>query len=69
MHVLSTLIPSLGLFAHLSAAAYTLQDDYGNTETFFDKFSFFTVCSVEKIDSGGQYVKLHARVRTQPTAM
>jgi hypothetical protein len=45
MHVLSTLIPSLGLFAHLSAAAYTLLDDYGTTDTFFDKFDFFTVCS------------------------
>lgn len=44
MHVLSTLIPSLGLFAHLSAAAYTLQDDYGTTDSFFDQFDFFTVC-------------------------
>lgn len=44
MHVLSPLIPSLGLFAHLSAAAYTLQDDYGTTDSFFDKFDFYTVC-------------------------
>ena len=44
MHVLSTLIPSLGLFAHFSAAAYTLQDDYGTTDSFFDKFDFYTVC-------------------------
>ena len=43
MHVLSTLIPSLGLFTHLSAAAYTLLDDYGNTDSFFDKFDFYTV--------------------------
>jgi len=45
MHVLSTLILSLGLFAHLSAAAYTLLDDYGTSDSFFDKFDFFTVCS------------------------
>lgn len=47
MHVLSTILPSLGLFAHLSAAAYTLQDDYGHNGTFFDKFNFYTVCSVD----------------------
>ena len=44
MHVLSTLISSLGLLAQISGAAYTLQDDYGTTDSFFDKFSFFTVC-------------------------
>lgn len=44
MHVLSTLIPALGLFAHLGAARYTLADDY--TKSFFDKFSFFTVREV-----------------------
>ncbi|KAJ5106257.1 hypothetical protein N7456_002932 [Penicillium angulare] len=42
MHVLSTLLPSLGLFAQLSTAAYTLLDDYGTDSTFFDKFSFYT---------------------------
>ncbi|KAJ5157008.1 uncharacterized protein N7482_008108 [Penicillium canariense] len=42
MHVLSTLIPSLGLLAHLSTAAYTLQDDYGTTDSFFDNFDFYT---------------------------
>lgn len=42
MHLLSTL-PALGLFAHLSTAAYTLQDDYGTTDAFFDKFDFYTV--------------------------
>ncbi|KAJ5893318.1 Endo-1-3(4)-beta-glucanase [Penicillium taxi] len=42
MHVLSTLIPCLGLFAQLSTAAYTIQDDYGGNGTFFDKFNFYT---------------------------
>jgi hypothetical protein len=37
-----TLLPTLGLFAHLSSAAYTLLDDYGNTDSFFDQFDFFT---------------------------
>jgi hypothetical protein len=46
MHVLSTIIPSLGLFAYLSAAAYTLRDDYGTTDSFFDKFNFYTVCLI-----------------------
>lgn len=45
MQIISTLIPSLGLFAQLSAAAYTLKDDYGTSDTFFDKFDFFTVCA------------------------
>lgn len=44
MQILSTLVPSLGLFAQLSAAAYTLKDDYGTSDSFFDKFNFFTVC-------------------------
>lgn len=43
MHVLSTILPSLGLFAHLSAAWYTLKDDYGTTDSFFDKFNFYDV--------------------------
>lgn len=48
MHVHSTLIPALGLFAHLGTAAYTLKDDYlgGNPESFFEKFDFFTVRAV-----------------------
>lgn len=46
MHVYSTLIPALGLFAHLGTAAYTLKDDYGTTDSFFDKFDFFTVRAV-----------------------
>jgi hypothetical protein len=43
MQIFSTLVPSLGLLAQLSAAAYTLKDDYGTSDTFFDKFNFFTV--------------------------
>lgn len=46
MHVFSAIRPILGLFAHLCAAAYTLQEDYGRSGTFFDKFNFFTVCSI-----------------------
>ncbi|KAJ5688633.1 hypothetical protein N7462_003025 [Penicillium macrosclerotiorum] len=42
MHALSTLLPTLGLFAHLGSAAYSLVDDYGNTDSFFDKFDFYT---------------------------
>ncbi|KAJ5084865.1 hypothetical protein NUU61_009444 [Penicillium alfredii] len=42
MHILLTLLPALGLFAQLSVAAYTLRDDYGTTDSFFDKFNFFT---------------------------
>ncbi|KAJ5179177.1 hypothetical protein N7492_002387 [Penicillium capsulatum] len=42
MHVVSTLLPVLGLFAHLSTAAYILQDDYTTSNSFFDKFEFFT---------------------------
>ncbi|CAI7678265.1 hypothetical protein N7533_002191 [Penicillium manginii] len=42
MQIFSTLVPSLGLLAQLSAAAYTLKDDYGTSDTFFDKFNFFT---------------------------
>lgn len=43
MLVHSAVIPALGLFSGLTAAAYTLQDDYGNDESFFNKFDFFTV--------------------------
>ncbi|KAJ5618757.1 hypothetical protein N7510_002741 [Penicillium lagena] len=39
MHVL---LLTLGLFVYLSTAAYTLLDDYGNTDSFFDQFEFFT---------------------------
>ena len=46
MHLLSTLVPALGLFAYLTTAAYTLQDDYGTTDAFFDKFDFYTVRAI-----------------------
>ncbi|KGO66225.1 Concanavalin A-like lectin/glucanase, subgroup [Penicillium italicum] len=42
MQVFSTLLPALGLLAHVSSAAYTLSDDYGTTDSFFDRFEFFT---------------------------
>ncbi|KAJ5977673.1 hypothetical protein N7501_001015 [Penicillium viridicatum] len=42
MHVLSTILPALGLLAHVSSAAYTLRDDYGTSDSFFDKFNFYT---------------------------
>ncbi|KAJ5921700.1 CAZyme family GH16 [Penicillium verhagenii] len=42
MHALSTLIPTLGLFAQFTTAAYTLLDDYGTDESFFNKFDFYT---------------------------
>jgi hypothetical protein len=46
MHVISTLLPAVGLLAQLSAAKYSLKDDYGSTDSFFDKFNFFTVCPI-----------------------
>lgn len=51
MYALWTLLPSvgMGLFAHLSAAAYTLQDDYNNTSSFFDMFDFYTVCTLTTV--------------------
>lgn len=42
MHFTTTLLSGLGLFAHLSAAGYTLQDDYGTDDSFFNGFDFFT---------------------------
>ncbi|OQD92319.1 hypothetical protein PENSOL_c042G02524 [Penicillium solitum] len=42
MHVLSTILPALGLLAHVSSAAYTLRDDYGTSDSFFDRFNFYT---------------------------
>ncbi|OQD73046.1 hypothetical protein PENDEC_c017G05308 [Penicillium decumbens] len=42
MHFAATLLSGLGLFAHLSTAIYTLQDDYGTNGSFFDEFNFFT---------------------------
>lgn len=36
-------LPVAALFAKLSTAGYVLQDDYGNSASFFDKFQFFTV--------------------------
>lgn len=47
MHIFSTLIPAVGLFAHLATAAYKLQDDYGTSDMFFDNFDFFTVRPVQ----------------------
>ncbi|KAL5338546.1 concanavalin A-like lectin/glucanase domain-containing protein [Aspergillus crustosus] len=41
MHLPTTLLQTLALTAHLTSAAYTLQDDY-TPDTFFDKFNFFT---------------------------
>ncbi|KAJ5143608.1 Concanavalin A-like lectin/glucanases superfamily [Penicillium bovifimosum] len=41
MHVLSTLLP-LGFMAQLTSAAYSLKDDYGTSDSFFDNFNFFT---------------------------
>ena len=41
---ISSLIPlALASQSHLTTAAYTLKTDYGNTMSFFDKFTFFTV--------------------------
>jgi hypothetical protein len=47
MHIFSTLIPAVGLFAHLATAAYKLQDDYGTSDMFFGNFDFFTVRPVQ----------------------
>jgi hypothetical protein len=41
MHIRSTVLPILGLSA-TGMAAYVLEDDYGTSTSFFDKFSFFT---------------------------
>lgn len=41
----STLLRTLVVLAKLSAAAYVLQEDYGNSASFFDHFDFFTVSS------------------------
>ncbi|GFF68861.1 hypothetical protein CNMCM6936_006166 [Aspergillus lentulus] len=41
MYIRSTLLPILGLSA-TGMAAYVLEDDYGTSTSFFDKFSFFT---------------------------
>lgn len=43
MHVLSTL--ALSMFAGV-AQSWSLQDDYGTGSSFFEKFTFFTVCSI-----------------------
>ncbi|KAJ5498641.1 Concanavalin A-like lectin/glucanases superfamily [Penicillium expansum] len=42
MHVFSTLLPALGLLSQVSSAAYTLRDDYGASDSFFDRFNFYT---------------------------
>ncbi|KAJ5309467.1 uncharacterized protein N7443_001928 [Penicillium atrosanguineum] len=42
MHLTTTVLSGLGLFAHLSAAGYTLQADYGNDDSFFNGFDFYT---------------------------
>lgn len=41
MHI-PTILSSLGFFASISFATYTLEDDYGNTNSFFDKFDFWS---------------------------
>ncbi|KAJ5787983.1 hypothetical protein N7457_002973 [Penicillium paradoxum] len=41
MHVLSTLLP-LGLLAQVTSGAYTLHEDYGTSDSFFNKFKFYT---------------------------
>ncbi|KAJ5820337.1 CAZyme family GH16 [Penicillium riverlandense] len=41
MHI-HILLSSLCFFASISSAAYTLQDDYGDTDSFFDKFDFWS---------------------------
>lgn len=38
----STLLRTLVAFAKLSTAAYVLQEDFGNSASFFDHFDFFT---------------------------
>nr|ANC68156.1 endo-beta-1,3-1,4-glucanase [Evansstolkia leycettana] len=42
MRSTTTLLPLVALLAKLSTAGYVLQDDYGNSDSFFDKFTFFT---------------------------
>ncbi|KAL4898215.1 putative endo-1,3(4)-beta-glucanase [Aspergillus ambiguus] len=43
MHMLTTLVPILGLSTGLAhAASYTLEDDFGMGSSFFDKFDFYT---------------------------
>ncbi|KAF7712789.1 Endo-1,3(4)-beta-glucanase [Penicillium ucsense] len=42
MRGILTAIPLPSLLAQISCAAYTLQDDYGTTDSFFDQFNFFT---------------------------
>ncbi|CDM27100.1 CAZyme family GH16 [Penicillium roqueforti] len=42
MQLFSALLPTVGLLAQVSSAAYTLRDDYGTTDSFFDKFNFYT---------------------------
>lgn len=45
MLVLTLLTLLLTISVSICKAAYTLEDDYGNDASFFDKFSFFTVCA------------------------
>ncbi|KAJ5633086.1 hypothetical protein N7490_009425 [Penicillium lividum] len=42
MYSLCFILTALCFLAQLCTAGYTLQDDYGNDEQFFDKFDFFT---------------------------
>jgi hypothetical protein len=44
MHSIAS-IPALALLVGLGAASYTLQTSYPMDSTFFDEFSFFTVCA------------------------
>ena len=43
MHASITLISALALLVELSAAAYTLIDNYETNSDFFNSFTFFTV--------------------------
>ncbi|KAF7180715.1 hypothetical protein CNMCM7691_010006 [Aspergillus felis] len=59
MYIRSTLLPILGLAA-TSMAAYVLEDDYGTSTSFFDKFSFFTAA-----DPTGGFVSYVDRTTAQ----
>ena len=60
----ATLLSIPAFLATLSAAGYVLQDDYGNSASFFDKFDFFTVRDA----SGPNQLANTLRAATQPTA-
>lgn len=64
MHVLSTILLALGLLAHVSSAAYTLRDDYGTSDSFFDRFNFYTVCPSVLVLSACPIRNTHSLYRT-----